>query len=131
MREVVELEALNSFVITVVEESSFLFYFPFRWVRNKSVLVSLVVCNLVGVTVLFCLSDGTLRPGAGGQVVSSLMWGVLTEKVLADGAELLRCASLKEEDCVVFWDAQKLFKVCLGSLCDFTEEFTAMRHLHD
>jgi hypothetical protein len=87
--EAVEFKTLNRFVIAVMEKGGILFYLPFSWVGNEGVLVTLVVRNLVGVTVLFGLSDSRFRPSASGQVVGGLVRGVLTKKVLTNCAELL------------------------------------------
>lgn len=55
--EIVELKTLDSLVVTVMEKGRVLFYFPFRRIRNKSVLVSFVVCYFVCIAILLRLSN--------------------------------------------------------------------------
>lgn len=47
VREVKELESLNSLVVTVVEELGLLVDLPVCWLSDKGILVFFVVCHLV------------------------------------------------------------------------------------
>lgn len=101
--ELVEFEALDGLVITVVEEFGIRIDVPIGWLSNSTVAIFLVVVTLSWGTVLLSLFDGTLRPCTSGQVVGRLLRTIL-KKIVAHGGELERCTALEHEDSEVVWD---------------------------
>lgn len=101
--ELVELEALDGLVVTVVEELGLSVDIPVGWLGNRCVSVGRVVSDLVSDAVLLRLFDGALRPSARSQVVRSLLLSI-AEQVVADGRELERCTTLEHEDSVIVRD---------------------------
>ena len=103
MSELMELEALDSLVVTVVEELGLSVDVPVGWLGNRCVSVGRVVCDLVSIAVLLRLFDGALRPSARSQVVRSLLLSI-AKQVVADGRELERSTTLEHEDSVIVGD---------------------------
>ena len=103
MSELMELEALDSLVVTVVEELGLSVDVPVGWLGNRCVSVGRVVSDLIGIAVLLRLFDGALRPSARSQVVRSLLLSI-AKQVVADGRELKRSTTLEHEDSVIVGD---------------------------
>ena len=82
--ELVELEALDGLVVTVVEELGLGVDVPVGWLGNRCVSVGCVACDLVSGAVLLRLFDGALRPSARSQIVRSLLLSI-AEQVVANG----------------------------------------------
>ena len=103
MSELMELEALDSLVVTVVEELGLSVDVPVGWLGNRCVSVGRVVSDLISIAVLLRLFDGALRPSARSQIVRSLLLSI-AKQVVADGRELERSTTLEHEDSVIVGD---------------------------
>ena len=75
--EIMEFEALDSLVVTVVEELGVGGNIPVGWFSERGIIGPLVVGNFVSVAVLEAFLDGALGPSTRRQVVRGLLLSIL------------------------------------------------------
>ena len=127
---VAKLEALDSLIVAIVEELRVGINRPLGGVSHGRVSSARIVRTLVRIAVLARLFDGTLRPGARGDVIGRLALAIF-QKVVADRGELQMCAALEHEDSEVVRNVEEGANVGASLFCDRCEGFATMAHLHD
>jgi len=117
IREVIELNSMNSFIITIVEICSFWVNVPGIGVRNCVELWTTIWPNLISLANFLSFLYGWFWPSTSCQVICL---SLILENVIGNSWELHRSTTLEEENLIVRWDIEKFSEIffCLFSNWD-------------